>query len=343
MSFRIHYLRLLNEISQKFEEPDWETVREWIEEQVSELRVRGDPFVPVSVGMLSESKDPVLHPGDVVRTTILARDAKFAVPPYCQIDESVLGMGSLHVSEGVTIGGDLLAHDAIHWEGGATSSVRHLVARDIYLSSPPGTIRGGIWCDSLLSADIKGVNLPPDTVIEGVAVVDGASEGTFVVGAHSRLGGLYIEASVETQPQVTISHLQVSGKVELGRNNQIGYVEGTSVTADSNCRLGVLVSNGGVELGKGGVVDTIRAQGDIVLDESVVVTGHTLLSEKGNLYIKPGTGWHTNREHWFYVLPGEVLQPYGDDMPRPPHSKLLVIRTLTHSLWKQIERLSGRL
>jgi len=337
----IKYLNLLDEINHEFEEPDWLTVSQWIESRAPDERVRHEPFLPVSVETLSDRSDPVLYPGDIVRTSILSRQAEFHVPPHCQLGDNLLALGSLTIGEGVTIMKDVLAQDTIRWAGGAQSSVRNVVARHIHLDASPGSILGGVWCDSFDCA-VEGVDLPPDCSIRGVVVVDEPLEGRLTIGAHSQIGGLYVKGHVETQARVTVSYMQAKGDVSISRNNHIGYIQANEVEAASNCQLGVILSDQNVQLAEGCVVDTIRAHGDIVLDESVIVTGNTLLSEKGDFYIKPHTGWHSQRQHWFYVLPGDELQPYVDDMPRPSDSKLLIIRGLTHSLWKQIERLAGR-
>lgn len=338
----INYLNLIDEINHQFEEPDWLTISQWIENRAPDERVRHEPFLPISVETLSNHNEPVLYPGDIVRTSILSRQAEFYVPPYCQLGESVSGLGSLMIGEGVTIMKDVFAQDSIHWAGGAESSARNLVARHIHLDTPPRSILGGIWCDSFGST-VEGVDLPPDSSIRGVVVVDEPKNDTLTIGAHSQIGGLYVKGHVETQARVTISYMQAKGDVYISRNNHIGYIQASEVDVATNCQLGVILSEGNVELAEGCLVDTIRAQGDIVLDETVTVTGNTLLSERGDFYIKPHTNWHTLRKHWFYVLPDDQLQPYVDDMQRPPESKLLIIRGLTHSLWKQIERLAGRL
>jgi hypothetical protein len=339
----IYYLQLLDEINRRFEQPDWPSVREWLEEQADRERIREDPFVPTSLETLAEAGDFVLHAGDVIRSPLLIRNTEYAIPPHCQLTASLHALGSVEIGQGVQITEDVLASDTIRWRGGAKSVVRNLVAPHVHLDSPSGTIQGGIWCNTLSSNEQK-IDLAADSVVQGVVVVDQPTNGKLIVGRGSRVGGLYVQGDIETKAEVSCSSIQAQGNIQIGRQNQIGFIEGNQISANRHSKLGVIVSHGTVKLAKSCVVDTIRAQEDIVLDETVIVTGHVLLSEEGRLHIPPGTRWHSRREHWFYMLAGDTqsLQPYTDELARPAQSQLLVIRALTHSLWEQIVRLSGR-
>lgn len=339
---RIQYLRLLEEVNQRFEEPDWPTIRAWLESEAGQERVRQEGFVPTTVTALQATTEPSLQPGDTVRSPILTRQPDYRVPPRTTIDASLHALGSVTVGEGAILTSDLLAADEIRWQGGAGSVARNLVAPRIHISTPPGTVLGGLWCDEL-ACDSEGADLAPGLTVQGMVVVDEPAGGKLVVGAGSSLGGLYVRAGeVESQQGVTISHLQARDAVRLGRDNRAGYVEASAVNTGSRCHLGVVVSGGPVVLGKESAVDTIRARGDITLAEGVTVTGPLLLSEGGSFQIPTGGGWHSDRAHWFYVLPGDELRPYQEGAGRPEGSQIMAIQSLTHALWMQMERLAGR-
>lgn len=338
---RVHYLRLLDEVNEKFDKPDWPTISSWLKDEAQQDRVRRELFVPHSVPALEQSSEPLLQPGDLVRTPILTRQATYQVPPRCQLAGSLHSLGTVELGESVQVAQDVLACNTIRWQGGAHSTVRTLVAPHVHIGSPAGTVLGGIWCDTLTS-DEKGADLAPGLVVQGIVVVDAPTNGLLVVGANSQMGGLYVQGNIETQRHVTASYLQASGSVQLGRDNHLGYVQARQIHAATNCQLGVLVSEETIHLAKGSVVDTLRAQGDVVLEQGVTITGNLMVSELGIFKVPVGPGWHSQRDHWFYALPDESLLPYSEESARPPNSRLVALRSLSHALWQQIERLSGR-
>ncbi|MBA3531618.1 MAG: hypothetical protein H0T73_06865 [Ardenticatenales bacterium] len=341
MDTRIHYLRLLNEVERRFDKPDWTNIRAWLEEEAGKERVRDEQFIPLSIQALNLSDEVALQPGDRVLGPIFSRTEQFRVPPGSQLGASLYGLGSIEVGENSQIIGDILALEQILWQGGATSSVRNLVAPRIRLSTPAGLIYGGIWCDTLYS-DEKDAHVLPGTVVQGQVIVDEPADGVVVVGAESQLGGLQVQGTVETQRGVAASHIYANGPIRIGRNNRVGYVEGTDVWVESGSQIGQIVSSGDVALKRGVTVDTIRAVGNISLDANVTVTGSVLLSEQGQLRISGDKGWHTQRERWFYLLPDQELQPFVEGNAPPANSSLLALRSLTHLLWKQVQELSGR-
>jgi hypothetical protein len=130
--------------------------------------------------------------------------------------------------------------------------------------------------------------------------------------------------------------------VRTGRHNRIGVLEGHDIRIERDSRVAHLIGRGSVQVAQGSIVDTIRAEGDITLAPGVIVTGHVLSSATGSFHAGEGEAWHLRREHWFYQLPDESLQPYSPDDSRPRGSRLVALQALTHPLWKQAQLVAGR-
>lgn len=341
MDSRIHYLRLLKEIEGRFDKPEWDSIRGWLEEEAQKGRVREESFLPTSLKSLTDGYTVALQPGDIVPGPLLTRAERFTIPAGSQIGESVYGLGQVEIEQDCQIMGDVLALAEIDWRGGAESSVRNLVAPQIHLRAPAGVVYGGIWCDTIHS-DERDAHLLPGLLVQGQVVVDEPAEGVLVVGADTHIGGLYVQGTIESQRGVVISHLIAQGPVRIGRNNRIGQVEGSEVWVESGSQVGQIISHGDVAIKRGVTVDSIRAVGHISLDANVTITGSALLSEQGQLRIPEGNAWHMQRQRWFYRLPDQSLHPYVEGESPPPNSSLLALRSLTHHLWAQLESLAGR-
>ncbi len=340
MPSRLDYTRLLDEISRTFEAPDWESVREWLQRQGTSDRVRNDPYVPTHLSTLDTATFPPLQAGDIIASPILATAERFHIPTQCQVEAPVQVTGALHIERDVRAAEDMTSEQEIIWHGGTQSTVHNLIAPRIRLESPAGTVQGGIWCDSL-APDAGGTHLPPNVKIEGVVVVD-KPDAAVVVGRDAAISGLVVEGSVRTEHGVSLSHVKARDSLQLGRNNHIGYAEAASIQADKETHIGVLISHGTVQLGAGCIIDSLRAEGDVVLDGAVTFTGQTVVTQNGIFRFPADSGWHSKREHWFYALPDQTLLPYRPDLPRPSESSLVALRSLTHQLWQQVNHVAGR-
>jgi hypothetical protein len=340
MPSRLDYARLLAEVNDRFADADGQAIRDWLHQQSTSERVRHDAFVPTSLTALETAAFPPLQSGDILASPILVQNDRFHIPAHCQLESPVQVLGTLHVERDVHAAETLCAEQQIIWHGGTHSEVQNLVAPRVKVESPAGMVRGGIWCDAL-TPDASGAHLPPKLRVQGVIVVD-KPDALVVVGHEAQLGGLVVQGAVRTEHGVAISHLSTRDGAQLGRHNQIGYVEAATIQADRDSHLGVVVSRGTVQLGAGCVVDSLRAEGDITFDGEVTVTGDMVVSQTGTMRIPAGEQWCSQRSHWFYALPDQTLIPYRPDSPRPEGSALLALRSLTHSLWQQTHQVAGR-
>lgn len=340
MPSRLDYARLLAELNDRFTDADGQAIRDWLHQQGSSERVRHDIFVPISLTALETATLPPLQSGDILASPILAQSDRFHIPAHCQLESPVQVLGTLHLERDVHAAETLCAEQQIIWHGGTHSEVQNLVAPRIKVESPAGTVHGGIWCDTL-TPDASGAHLPPKLQVKGIVLVD-KPEITLVIGHEARLGGLVAQGAVRTEHGVAIGHVSVRDGVQLGRNNDIGYLEAALVQADRDSHLGIVISRSTVQLGAGCVVDSLRAEGDITFDGEVTVTGDVVVSQTGTMRIPAGDQWCSQRSHWFYALPDQSLVPYRPEAPRPEGSALLALRSLTHSLWQQTNQVAGR-
>ncbi|MGH2541867.1 MAG: hypothetical protein ACRDIB_03665 [Ardenticatenaceae bacterium] len=310
-----------------------------MEREAGHERVRGDPFVPTSVRALLDGGNVLLQPGDIVMTPVLACAERYVVPPGCRLGASLHAMGDVEIGRGVEIAEDVVASGTILWQGGTQSGARNLVGRVIHFGAPPGSITGGIWCETMQS-DGNGLSLPAGASVRGIVVIGSAPPEAFVVGNDAQVGGLFVPGAVETRSKVVIGHLAAEGAVTVGRKNRIGCVEGAEVRVAPDALITFILSRGPVEVAGKSMVDTIRAGGEITLGVGVSISGSVLVSEQGDFHFAGGQGWHTQPTHWFYRRPDDSLYPYEPGVPRPEESSLVALRMLNHQLWRQAERLA---
>jgi hypothetical protein len=340
MPSRLDYARLLAELNERFATADGQTIRDWLQQQGMSDRVRHDTFVPTTLTALETATFPPLQSGDILASPILAQSDRFHIPAHCQLESPVQVLGTLHIERDVHAAETLSAEQQIIWHGGTQSEVQNLVAPRIKMESPAGTVRGGVWCDTLV-ADTSGAHVPPSAKVAGVIVVE-KPDGAMVVGQAAQVGGLVVQGSVRTEQSVNIGHLSVQESAKIGRHNRIGYVEAATVQAERDSTLGVIVSRGTVNLGTGCVVDSLRAESDITLGDNVTVTGDLISSAQGTFMIPTGDHWVNQRDHWFFALPDQSLTPYRPDAPRPQGAALVALRVFTHTLWQKTHQVAGR-
>lgn len=324
--------RLLNEITAHFAQPDWSDVQAWLQQSSGADRTVSQHTLPMGLNDLSGG-DPSLAPGDQVPNAVLLRAATATLPAGSQYDAPVFALGDVVVEEGVRLAHDLVVQGTLTWRGGESSYGRNISADTLRLEQA-GHFDGGLWCERLEGG------IPANSRVRGIVVVSGATATPLTVGAGTHLGGLHTAGDVTVGNGAQISQILSGGEVVLGPEVRIGTLRAASVRIGPRSRVARAESDGALTIEAEAVVDSAEAAGDLHIGRDARLTGHTLVSKRGDIYADESERWHSNGRHWFYRLADGTLSPY-DRTSRPDGSSVVALRTLTHALWEQTMRLTA--